>query len=367
MSAPSRARRIALVAAALGVAGAAAAATVLARDVRDDRPCRPADDTLHVEGTAPAAAAGDGRLLVANQFSGSATLVDLATGRVRHVDTGGEPHDAAVSPDGRWGVVSDFGRRRDGGYDGRRLRVIDMRTGRVARTIDTGVHRGLHDVAFRPGHPARALVTAQTSRHLLEVDVATGAVVAAIETRGDRSHLVAVTPDGRTAFTTNEGTATVSRLDLERRAFVASFPASPDVEGIAVAAGGRELWVGQPARGVVTVHDAGTGAVLATHAGFRVPVRIAASPDGRRVVISDPRCRAIAVADARTRAIVRTLRAPQDPPVLVGEIAPDGRTAFAAVGGERLVLALDLETGRVLGRHRTQRHPDGLGWGPAAR
>ena len=82
-------------------------------------------------------------------------------------------------------------------------------------------------------------------------------------------------------------------------------------------------------------------------------------------MISDPGCRAIVVADARTRAIVRTLGAGAAPPVLVGEVAADGRTAFASAWDDRLAVALDLETGRVLARHRTERSPDGLGWGPA--
>jgi hypothetical protein len=47
-------------------------------------------------------AASTGRLLVANQQSASATIVDLAAGEVHHLPLpGAHPHGAAISPDGR--------------------------------------------------------------------------------------------------------------------------------------------------------------------------------------------------------------------------------------------------------------------------
>jgi DNA-binding beta-propeller fold protein YncE len=358
---PLRKRFVLLPAAALALG---AAAVVFANaEPESSLPCLPADREASAGSGAPLPAAVTGNLLVANQFGGTATLVELGTRAVTHLETGVSPHDAAVSPDGRWGVVSNFGPSRDERHLGNRLFVVDMARKRIARVIDTGEHRGLHDVAFRPGFPTRVLVTAQTARKLIEVDVATGAIVGSIDTRADRSHLVAVTRDGRTAFTTNEGTGTVSRLDLAERRFVASFPAWPEVEGIAVTADGKELWVGHNAKGAVKVLDASTGAVRAVLPGFRFPVRMVTAPDGR-IVVSDPGCRAVVVADPATRRVISTTHLPYDQPVLAGDVAPDGRVAFVALGGERAVIALDLQTGRVLARHRAGSHPDGLGWGP---
>jgi DNA-binding beta-propeller fold protein YncE len=245
---------------------------------------------------------------------------------------------------------------------GNRLFVIDIARRRVARVIETGEYRGLHDVAFRPGFPTRALVTAQTGQHIVEVDVVTGAIIAAVETNGDRSHLLAVTPDGRTVFTTNEGSATISRLDLETRRHERSFPASINVEGMVVTTDGTELWVGENAMGMVRVRDAGTGEFRAAFEGFRYPNRIAITPDGARVIISDPGCRAIVVADPATRSIVSVIRTPG--PVMVGDAAPGGRIAFASVPGDRRVVAIDLVTGGVVARYRAGRAPDGLSWGP---
>jgi DNA-binding beta-propeller fold protein YncE len=352
---------------ALGALAGVMAWTIV--DAEDRTTCLPVTGVLltgrSVSGTPPPSAL-TGRLLVANQFSDDATLIDLATGEVTSIDTGTEPHDAAISRDGRWGVVSNFGPGSADNFQGNRLFVIDLTTRQVARVIETGEHRGLHDVAFRPGYPARVLVTAQTSRHLLEVDVITGAVVQAIETRGDRSHLVAVTPDGRTAFTTNEGSGTVSRLDLGSGRFLGSFLATPDVEGIAVTRDGGELWIGEQEVGAVTVRNAVTGATLAKFPGFLHPNRMVLTPDGSRVIISDPGCAVIAVGDVATRKLVKVIRS-RDDLLIVGDVAPDSRIAFASSSRRVIwghVKLIDLETESVVGSHRAGRHPDGLGWGP---
>src|SRR5688500_17375803 len=94
-----------------------------------------------------------GQLLVAHDRAGDASIVDLATGATTAVPVGfTDPHEVAISPNGRWDIMSDFGRRagRAPYYDfqGNRVAVIDMAAIRLARVIDLGAHRGAHDVAF---------------------------------------------------------------------------------------------------------------------------------------------------------------------------------------------------------------------------
>jgi len=50
-----------------------------------------------------------GHILVANQQSASATIVDLATNTITHIPVGNGPHEAAISPDGKWGFISVYG------------------------------------------------------------------------------------------------------------------------------------------------------------------------------------------------------------------------------------------------------------------
>ncbi|MDF1504571.1 PQQ-binding-like beta-propeller repeat protein [Roseisolibacter sp. H3M3-2] len=332
--------------------------------------------------TTPPVAGGDapptpraGRLLVANPSARTATVVDLATGTATRIALDlRDPHEAAVSPDGRWGVVTDFGARgamrRVRGqevwdFDGRRLAVIDLAAARVARVIDVGAHRGLHDVAFVPGAPGRVVVTAQTSRTVADVDLAAGAVAGTLRTDAAGSHLLAVTGDGRTVFTVDEIDGTVTRLDRATgaRAWQRAVGAPP-VEGIGVTPDGRTVLVGSLRDGTVRLLDGATGAVRATVAGFATPVRIAVSPDGRRALVADARCGAAHVLDVAAARVEATIGGLGQPTGV--EIAADGRTAFVTLGDRDAAAVRDLAAGRVVARHAAGRGPDGVGWGPAA-
>lgn len=317
---------------------------------------------------APASPAGPlppsaitGLLLVANQKSASASIVDLATGAVTHFPTGEEPHEAAVSPDGRWGVVSDYGLK----LDGNKLFVIDMAAKRVTRVIDLGEYRGAHDLTFLPGSSTRVVVTTQVSQHAVEVDLEKG-VVAAIETKAPESHTLALARDGRTLFTANDAPGNLSRLDLARRAFVRHYPVGPRPEGLAITPDGREVWAGsRDGDGWVRVLDVATGKLLGEMSGFGNADRVAMSRDGRRAVIPDWGCDVLHVADVPSRRIVGVITGLGDPHGV--EIAPDNRVAFVTLGSENVVAIVDLETRRVLARHAVQDGADGLGWGPAPR
>ena len=284
-----------------------------------------------------------GQIFVSHAWSRRVSIIDLATGKVTTLPAGiGDAHEVGVSGDGRWGVAADFGDYvGDYKFDGRRLAVFDLRHKRAARVIDLAEHRGPHDVVFLPGSPARALVTTQTSEHVIEVDVETGAVVAAIPTRAKGSHTLAVPADGSRAFTANEAEGSVSVLDLRQRTFVTKFTLGPaPAEGIAVTPDGREVWVGFRDDTVVRVADATTGAVLATLPGFVRPDRIAISPDGRRALITDWSCELVQVVDVPTRRVLGAIAGLEG--AGVAKVLPDNRLA---------VIAMLDDTGSVLVRY----------------
>lgn len=348
-------------------------AVIEARAARAARVCVADTGAPVALGDAPPLARS-GRLLVASPSARAATIVDLATGAATTLPLDlHDPHEAAVSPDGRWGVVTDFGRRgamrRVRGqevwaFDGHRLAVIDMEAHRVARVVDVGAHRGLHDVAFVPGAPGRVVITAQTTREVIEVDLATGSALA-MRTDAEGTHLLAVTGDGGSVFVVNEIDGSVARLDRATRARTWQRAiAAPPLEGIAVTPDGRTLLVGSLHDGAVRVLDAADGAVRATIAGFATPARMAVTPDGRRALVADARCGAVRVLDVAAGRIVATVHGLGQPTGV--EIAVDGRTAFVTLGDGRDVAVLDLAAGRVVARHRVGRGPDGVGWGPAA-
>ncbi len=306
-----------------------------------------------------------GTVFVSHGNSGIVSMLDLASGAVTTIKAGIEdPHEVAVSPDGRWGVAADFGDYQGNfEFDGQRLAVIDLINKRVARVIDLGPHRGPHDVMFLPGSSKRVVVTTQTSRHVVEVDVETGQVIAATPTGGVGSHNLAVAADGRTAFTANQGEGTVSRLDLGAHTLVREFTvAAPPAEGIAVTPDGREAWVAFRDERLVRVIDGETGKVLATLPGFGSTERLSITPDGRRALITDLRCREVKVVDVASRRVLGSIADLRD----AGQAKPlaDSRIAVVAQLQPGLVTIVDIEERRVVARHRIGRRIDGAAWGP---
>ena len=301
-----------------------------------------------------------GRLAIANQGSGSVTVVELSSGQATHVPVGGEPHGIAASPDGHWAVVADYGTRAGGAppggeFDGNRLVVIDLHTKAIVRTIGTGEHRGVHDVAFIPGRSDRVVVTAQRSREVIEVDVERGSVVAAIPTTADGTHSLAISPDGTRIFTSNEEGRSISVLDRARGAVVTKVPQRDRPLGIAIAR--DELWVG--AKNGVRVLDPRDGTERASMLGVGDPDDIAVSGTGRIGMMAAGGA-GLFVVDLRSRRVL----ANPDERALAVAVGEGDRIGFATVKEKQGALALDLERGCVIARYDTGETPDKLAWAP---
>src|SRR3546814_5196873 len=58
------------------------------------------------------------------------------------------------------------------------------------------------------------------------------------------THMIAVAPDNRTAYTANIGSGTVSIVDLAEGKKLRDLAVGGKPEGLALTKGGRELWVG---------------------------------------------------------------------------------------------------------------------------
>lgn len=314
-----------------------------------------------------------GTVIVANMGDNTATLVDVASRRVvATLPTGSGAHEVAVSHDGRWAVVSNYGVR---GAPGNSLTVIDVPAAAVARTIDLGDFKRPHGSAFLPGDSLFA-VTSEMSRAVVLVDFKNGTVVGSIPTNHPASHMLAMTADASRIFTSNVADGTVSELDLANRTFVREFTVAPAVEGIAVTPGGEHVWVGSNQQKTVTVVDPRAGTTVATLSGFGMPYRLAVTPDARTVVITDPPNAVVRIVDAATRrdrAVVRVdstgvtagAEFPGSPSPEGVVISRDGRTAFVTLQGSSRVAMIDIASGTMFASVPTGAGPDGIAYSPS--
>jgi YVTN family beta-propeller protein len=315
--------------------------------------------------TAPALAAQqpvtDGVVLVANQQSGSATIIDIATRATTTLDVGAGPHETVISPDGKWGIVTIYGVGGASGA-GNKVAVIDLPAKRVARTIDLGTYTRPHGASFVPGHPTQIVVTSETTGNVVLVDIVEGKVIAAIPTQHPGSHMLGVTSDGKRLFTASIPFGGISEIDLDQRTFVRDLQVSSNTEGVAVAPDGSSVWMGSNNQGSVSVVDTKSWSVAATITGPTMPYRIGFAPNGSTVVFCDPQANKIWIADVRARKITGSVDGLGSPRGV--KIASDNRTAYVTLGADDAVASIDLVDRKVNWSVPVGKSPDGVWYGP---
>ena len=303
-----------------------------------------------------------GFVLVANQQSASASLIDLRTDTARVIAVGAGPHEAVIAPSGRIGIVTIYG---VGGAPGNQIAVVDIARAEVTKTISLGQYTRPHGAMFLPGDETRVAVTSETTQNVVIVNLAEGRVEQAIPTGAAGSHMVAITADGSRAFTSNVGAGGVSELDLKSRTLVRTIPVAPQVEGVAVTPDGSAVWAGSNANGTVSVIDTKTGAVAQTLTGFAMPYRLAMSADGKIAIVCDPKGDRLHVADVAARKVIWTIDGIGSPRGV--NIAPDGKTAFVTLAADETMGIVDLETRTLTRKIKVERSPDGVWYGPASK
>jgi len=310
----------------------------------------------------PAADLRTGRVLVANQQSASASLIDLQTDTARTIAVGAGPHEAVIAPSGKVAVVTIYG---IAGQPGNQLAVIDVATAAVTKTISLGEYTRPHGAMFLPGEETRVAVTSETTQNVVIVNLTEGKVDHAIATGAAGSHMVAITADGSRAFTSDIGAGAVSELNLPGKSLVRVIPVAPRVEGVAVTPDGTAVWAGSNTNGTVSIIETKTGAVAQTLTGFTLPYRLAMSKDGKTAIVCDPQGDKLHVADVSQRKVIWTLDGIGSPRGV--NIAPDGRTAFVTLAADETMGVIDLETHKLTRKIKVEKSPDGVWYGPAPR
>jgi YVTN family beta-propeller protein len=287
--------------------------------------------------------------------------------------TGHGPHEIAISARGERAVVCNYGDQTPGST----LSVYDLEEGRLEKVIDLAPHQRPHGIAFLDNR-TRCLVTSETSRAVLEVDVVRGKILRVLETGAELSHMLALARGKQRVYTANIKSGSVSAIDLESGKQVGSVATGNQPEAIDVSPDGREVWVGHNADGKIVVLDARTLEKQAEIACGPLPIRLAFAPDGKRVLVSCAAAGEVVVLDAVQRTelaripLARLAQAvpsgpngqTSDNPVPVGILfEPRGAFAFVAATAAGRVDVIDMATLTVKTSIPVGKNPDGLAWG----
>ena len=257
-------------------------------------------------------------VVVANQDHGVATIVDLTEWRVvTHVDVDMNPHEAALSPDGRTVALASPSTWLG---DARKIALMDARSASLVRSIDLDTFRWPHGVAFLD---ARTLVVSSRARSgIVFLDTLSGAALGSAEAPRSEPYLLHVARSTGRIYTSSPATNTIAEYDLASRSFVRDIAVADSPAGFAVSPDGRTLWASTGTHGeggTVVAIDAASGSVRA-----RLPVRghirrFTFTGDGTRVLATDVIDNTVLVFDAQK--LHETGRMP-----LGEEIAPSGVT-----------------------------------------
>jgi YVTN family beta-propeller protein len=349
-------------------------------------------------------------LLVLHKGENAMAIVDPANGQVvGHVPTGQDPHELAVSDDGKLAFSSNYA--GPGPRGGNSISVIDIANRKELHRVELSPLSRPHGLWFSDG---KLYFTAEGSMAIARYDPATNKVDWLLGLGQDRTHMILVSKDQKTIFTSNVSSNTISIIE-RGNAFQggpggppAGFggpppggPGGPPPEGrggpppggpggpprggpgggpgggpswkqtiVAVGRGpegfdvspdGKELWTAHMGDGRISVIELASKKVIQTiDAGARAPNRLKFTPDGKMALISEIGGGGLVVVDTATRSVVK--RVPLGHGASGILIPPGGNRAYVALTGDNAVAVIDLATLTEVGRLNTGSGPDGMAW-----
>jgi YVTN family beta-propeller protein len=253
--------------------------------------------------------------------------------------------------------------------------LIDVTAAEVVKTIDLGEYKKPHGVEWIDDE--RAAVTVEDSRALIVVDVGKGEVIQAIGTEQEVSHMVALDPGGRRAYTANIGSGSITVIDLAQGLLERNIVTGSGAEGIAVSASGAQVWVTNRAADTVTVLNAETFETIKEISSKGFPIRATATPQGQ-VLVTRARAGDLVIYDTETLQEIRTVAFDLSSIAAAGRLFGDrfgdssvpigvivdgtGEHAFVAHANADIITEINLATGEVIRPLYAGKEPDGMGF-----
>ena len=319
--------------------------------------------TVALAGLAGAISAGaqtpSPALLVLEKSDEKLAIVDPATLKVvGRVPSGSAPHEVVVSDDGKFAYISNYADQR--GVK-KTISVADLSAQKAMAPVDLGPLQAPHGLAFAGG---KVYFTAEANKVIGSYDPAANHVDWVLGTGQNVTHMIAVSKDQKTIFTSNIGSDTICEIEPGggRNGWsVTAISVGKGPEGFDVSPDGKEVWAANSGDGSVSIIDVAGKKVTATlDLKTNRSNRLKFTPDGKLVLISDDGGAGLVIVEAASRKVRTRLKLGRGPEGIV--VPPDGLKAYVALSGENAVAVIDLRTLEVTGKIAMGNGPDGLAW-----
>jgi YVTN family beta-propeller protein len=311
----------------------------------------------------PVCLAQQPRLLVAEKGSHSLAIVDPADGKVLASvpESGITGHEVVASPDGKLAFVPIYGNSGVGspGTDGQSIDVIDIASRKVIGNIafSHGVRPHCPMIGPKDG---RLYVTTEIDKTITIIDSRTLKIVGAIPTGQSQSHMLALSHDGRRAYTANVGPGTVSVIDIAARKVLKVIPISSNTQRISISPDDKWVFTADQTKPQMAVIDTASNTVAKWIPMEGVGYGSAVTPDGRWLLVALADQNKVAVIDLNTMQVARNVTVGNYPQEVLVE--PDGKSAFVSCEKANEVAEIDLATWKVTRSITTGKSADGLAW-----
>ncbi len=304
-----------------------------------------------------------GYLLICNKGDHTMGIIDTVAGKqiATVPEDGITGHELVASLDGKRAFVPIYGNSGVGhpGTDGSLIRVIDIPERKIVGTIDFGKGVRPHCAVINP-KTGLLYVSTELENAITIIDPATLKIVGAVPTGQSESHMVAVTSDGRRAYTANVGPGNVSVLDLEAKKVIATIPIARVTQRIALSPDDRWAFTSDQTKPQMAVIDTATNGISRWIQLPGIGYGAAATPDGRWLLVAILKVNKVAVIDLKTMEVARTFDVPKTPQEVL--VRPDGAEAYVSCDASHQVAVIDLKDWKVSKLIDAGAGADGLAW-----
>ena len=324
------------------------------------------------ESSSDQAAKLSGTVVVVNQQSDTVTLIDLAKMEAyQHVSVVGGPHEAAVSPDGKTVVVTNYFKPGVGPQND--LSVLALPSGDTIKTINLGEYSMPHDVRWVNG--SQVVCTSEANQALLLVNIESGKIERVFDTELRGSHMLSLSTDQKRLYCSNMGGGSVSVFDFKTGKKIKDITTGKECEGVGVSPDGRWVWAGNRAEDTISIIDTSSLEVVKKLDSPGFPYRVQFTPNGKWALIPHATASSIVVCNVASQSIHKSIelggkgvKVPTSEPSTAGVFAhPDNVHAFVTIRNDNSMVVLNLETGETLARVEVQSSPDGVAYSPVQR
>ena len=279
------------------------------------------------------------RLLVLLRNASALAIVDPVSGKVLgRVPVGRDPHEVAVTPDGRMAFVAS---------PSEGISVIDVPAMKELRRVNTGTLSAPHDVLLAGG---KLYFTAEGYKTIGRYDPTANAVEWMLGIGQDGTHMMVLAKDQQTMWVPNRGSNSISVIDgvaggpPKFKTTAIPVPGKTP-EGLDLSPDGRELWAATRGDGGVSIIDTASRKVTQS---FNLKLtdanRLKFTPDGK-VLILDGGTGTLVVLDAASRKEIKRLKvAPGDTGDGGVFVMPDGSRAYLGLRDDHSVVVVNLKT-----------------------